>query len=102
MKTLIFIVLFAVAVSLSAQVSAMAQQRGMERCAVSDPTGTLLNVRASPNGKKTVSKLKDGTSIFIEDYRADDQDREWALVRLTGKRVNKSLGWVLKEFLECE
>lgn len=102
MKTLLFTVLCAAAVLLSAHVSTVAQDRGMERCTVVDPTGTLLNVRSSPNGKKIVSRLKNGTSIFIEDYRADAQDREWVLVRLTGKKVNKSLGWVLKDFLECE
>lgn len=102
MKKSLFTILFAAAVVLSAHDSAVAQIRGMERCTVVDPTGTLLNVRSSPNGKKIVSKLKNGTSIFIEDYRADAQEREWALVRLTGKKVNKPLGWVLKEFLECE
>ena len=74
----------------------------MTRCTVVDPTGTLLNVRASPNGKEVVSKLKKGTSVFIEDYRADERDREWVLLRLTGRKVNKSLGWVLSEFLDCE
>ena len=102
MKTLLVIVLLAAAVLLLAQVSATAQDRGMERCKVSDPTGSPLNVRSSPNGKRIVSKLKNGTSIFIEDYRSDREDREWALVRLTGKKVYKPLGWVLKEFLECE
>lgn len=102
MKTLIVIILFAAAVLLSAHVSATAQDRGMERCKVSDPTGSPLNVRSSPNGKRIVTKLKNGTKIYIEDYRADAQDREWVLVRLTGAKVYKPLGWVLREFLDCE
>ena len=77
-------------------------QRGMERCTVSDPTGTSLNVRSSPNGKKVVAKLKNGTRIFIEDYAGDAQDREWVQIRLTGKKVNKPLGWVLREYLKCD
>ena len=77
-------------------------QRGMERCIVSDSTGSPLNVRTSPNGKRVVTKLKNGTDVFIEDYSSDAQDREWVKVRLTGKRVNKGLGWVLREFLVCE
>jgi len=77
-------------------------QRGMERCAVSDSTGSKLNARSSPNGKKIVAKLKNGTRVFIEDYAGDAQDREWVQIRLTGKKVNKPLGWVLREFLDCE
>lgn len=101
MKTLLVIVLFAVAVLLSAHVSASAQDRGMTRCTVADPTGTLLNVRSSPNGKRIVSKLKNGASVFLDKYGDYAQGREWALVRSTGKKVNKPLGWVLSEFLEC-
>lgn len=102
MKILLVIILFAVAVLLSAQISAVAQDRGMSRCTIVDPTGTPLNVRSSPNGKKIVSKLKNGTSVFLDKYGDDAQGREWVLVRLTGRKVNKSLGWVLKDFLECE
>lgn len=102
MKTLLVIVLFAVAVLLSAQTSAVAQDRGFTRCTVVDPTGSPLNVRASPNGKKIVSKLKNGASVFLEKYGDDVQGREWVLVRLTGRKVNKPLGWVLSEFLDCE
>lgn len=79
-----------------------AQQRGMERCIVSDPTDTPLNVRSSPNGKRVVTKLKNGTDVFIEDYSSDAQDREWVKIRLTGRKVNKALGWVLRGFLVCE
>ena len=82
--------------------NAEAQQRGIERCKVSDPSGLMLNVRSLPNGRKIVSKLKNGTSIFIEEYGADMQDGEWVKVRLTGKRVNKALGWVIRENLNCE
>ena len=78
------------------------QTRGMERCVVSDPTGSSLNVRSSPGGKKIVSKLKNGTRVFVENYSGDAKDQAWAEVRLTGKKVNKPLGWVLAEFLECE
>jgi hypothetical protein len=101
MKILLFTVIFA-AVLLSAHVSAFAQDRGFTRCTVVDQTGTPLNVRSSPNGKRIVSKLKSGTSLYLDKYGDDAQGREWALVRLTGKKVNKPLGWVLSEFIECE
>jgi len=78
------------------------QTRGMERCTVSDPTGSPLNVRSTPGGKRIVAKLKNGTRVFVENYSGDAQDRSWAEVRLTGKKVNKPLGWVLQEFLDCE
>jgi len=78
------------------------QTKGMERCTVSDPTGSPLNVRSSPGGKKIVAKLKNGAKVFIESYSGDAKDQSWAEVRLTGKKVNKPLGWVLQEFLDCE
>jgi Bacterial SH3 domain len=69
------------------------------RCKVSDPTGTLLNIRAKPNGK-IVGKLKNGATVFIIEETGDAQDRAWSKIKLTLK--GKAKGWVLRELLECD
>jgi hypothetical protein len=69
-------------------------------CKVTDPTGTPLNVRATPNGK-IVSTLKNGTEVYIEEAASDDKGRPWAKVSATNKGKKRVLGWVLREFISC-
>lgn len=78
------------------------QTSQIQRCTVNDATGTPLNVRSTPNGKKTGVKLKNGTRVFVQYFSGDEQDRSWAEVRLSGKKNAKALGWVLQDLLECE
>jgi hypothetical protein len=72
------------------------------RCTVKDPTGTLLNVRSSPGGKKIVARLKNGTRVWVENFSGDAKDQSWTEVKLSPKKGAKALGWVLQDFLECE
>lgn len=74
----------------------------MQRCTVNDPTGTALNVRDKPNGKRIVGKLKNNARVFADNYAGDAQDRAWAEVRLKNDKKIKPLGWVLQEYLDCE
>lgn len=78
------------------------QQNEIQRCVVINSVGSPLNVRSTPNGKRIVGKLKNGTRVFVENFSGDAQDRSWAEVRLTNKKSSKPLGWVLQDFLECE
>lgn len=71
-------------------------------CTVSDSTGSPLNVRSSPGGKKIVAKLKNGTRVFVQYYSGDAKDQSWAEVRLKKSAKTKPLGWVLQDFLVCE
>lgn len=73
--------------------------QSVQRCVVSDPTGTPLNIRATPNGR-VVGKLKNGAVVFVSTYSGDAQDRSWSQVKLTRKGAAK--GWVLSEYLECD
>jgi hypothetical protein len=41
-----------------------------DRCKVTDPTGTPLNVRSEPNGK-IVGTLANGTLVSITEYKDD-------------------------------
>lgn len=79
-----------------------AQENQIFRCTVKDSTGTLLNVRSTPGGKKIVAKLKNGTKVFVENFSGDAKDQSWAEVRLSSKRGAKPLGWVLQDMLECD
>jgi S1-C subfamily serine protease len=68
-------------------------------CRVADPTGTPLNVRASPNGH-VVAKLKNGLIVSILDRSSDGNGKAWVYV---GDDKNKKpIGWVYRDFLACD
>ena len=60
-------------------------------CIVTDPTGTPLNIRSSPNGN-IVGTLRNGTAVVIQDTAYDRQGRAWAYI---------GVGWVFREFISC-
>ena len=69
-----------------------------ERCRVMDPTGTPLNVRASPNGG-VIGSLRNGVLVSIREITTDGRGRPWALIAQfeSGRRI----GWVFREFIAC-
>lgn len=69
-----------------------------DRCKVTDPTGTPLNVRTGPNGKVT-GTLKNGTLVKILTTLDDGRGRPWAQVAhyQSGQRI----GWLFREFVSC-
>ncbi len=69
-----------------------------ERCKVTDPTGTPLNVRAKPNGKIT-GTLANGTLVAIVESAADANGKPW--VRVEAYTTKKPIGWVFREFVSC-
>jgi len=68
------------------------------RCRVMDPTGTPLNVRATPNGQ-IIGNLPNGLLVSIIDVATDNRGRPWALIARydSGRRI----GWVFREFIAC-
>ncbi|MGO9546770.1 MAG: SH3 domain-containing protein [Rhodomicrobium sp.] len=60
-------------------------------CAVTDPTGTPLNIRSTPNGA-IIGTLRNGASVTIQETLYDSRGRLWA---------NIGIGWVFREFLSC-
>ena len=82
-------------------VTAEAQEFNIIPCKVHDSSGTSLNVRSTPNGKKIVTTLKNETKVEILKETQDSQDRTWSYIRLKKKNA-KPLGWVLTEKLFCE
>lgn len=66
-------------------------------CIVGDPTGTPLNVRASPNGPIR-GALNNMTTVRLLDSVTDDRGRRWALVEpLEGGKT----GWVFRNYVKC-
>lgn len=89
MKKLAFALFTTVVLSVSAHA---------QTCKVTDPTGTPLNVRATPNGK-IIGKLKNNTTVYISEYDYDEKERTWALV--FDAKTDKYIGWVFREFISC-
>jgi uncharacterized protein YgiM (DUF1202 family) len=71
-----------------------------QRCKITDPTGTPLNVRASPNGR-IVGKVRNGTVVYIEANASDRNGKAWARIGTYRGRRYVILGWVFREFISC-
>lgn len=69
-------------------------------CKVTDPTGTPLNVRETPNGK-VVNALRNGREVYIIQTDDDDKNRPWALIGGYYQGKYRVWGWVLREFISC-
>jgi hypothetical protein len=65
---------------------------------VTDPTGTPLNVRESPNGKIT-GTLANGTLVAIVEYKDAANGKPW--VKVVDYKTTKPIGWVFREFVSC-
>ena len=69
-----------------------------ERCKVTDPTGTPLKVRESPNGK-IIGTLANGTFVTIVDSKNTANGKPW--VKVQHAETKKPIGWVFREFVSC-
>jgi len=67
-------------------------------CRVMDPTGTPLNVRATPNGP-IVGTLNNGEQILVF-RQSSDHKGEWVYVR--DYENGKPIGWAFRKFIACE
>jgi hypothetical protein len=68
------------------------------RCMVSDPTGTSLNVRATPQGSIT-GTIGNGAFVRIADTGDDSKGQPWAYI--VGWEGGEQIGWVFREFVSC-
>lgn len=69
-----------------------------DRCKVTDPTGTPLNVRESPNGK-IVGTLANGSLVAIVASQNAANGKAW--VKIVDHTTKKPIGWVFREFVSC-
>jgi hypothetical protein len=67
-------------------------------CRVTDPTGTPLNVRTTPNGH-VVGTLNNGIEVSVLDHASDRSGKAWVYVGTYDD--NKPIGWVYREFIDC-
>ena len=65
---------------------------------MTDPTGTPLNVRESPNGK-IIGTLANGTWSTIVEYKDAANGKPW--VKIVDHETKKPIGWVFREFVSC-
>lgn len=78
-----------------AAVPALAQSR----CAVTDPTGTPLNIRETPNGE-IIGRVTNGVGVRVVNTSFDERGRPWVLIRPRGT-PSQVVGWVYREFVSC-
>jgi hypothetical protein len=78
------------------------EAQAVQHCLVSDPSGTPLNIRSTPNGKRIVGTLKNGTRVAFDTESGDGRDNSWAYIWLDKKNNKKPLGWVLRANLDCQ
>ncbi|HXG78393.1 MAG TPA: SH3 domain-containing protein [Methyloceanibacter sp.] len=69
-----------------------------ERCYVTDPTGTPLNVRDSPNGR-IIGTLPDGKFVSVIKKAKAANGKPWALVAELDTK--ERIGWVFYLYLSC-
>lgn len=67
------------------------------RCVVTDPTGTPLNVRSSPNGP-IQGALHNGTIVRQEQTVQDQKGKSWSYVVPTEEGKP---GWVYRQYVSC-
>ena len=94
LKRLALLCIIPVALSIAVVWTKAAAQ---DQCLVADPTGTLLNVRSSPDGH-IVGALSNGTLVTIFD-RSTNGGSTWVYVGTFENRV--PIGWVYRDYLDC-
>ena len=69
-------------------------------CTVADPTGTPLNVRATPAGRLLPEVFYNGANVTMYETSRDGRgNAAWALV---GKPGGNPYGWVFRDYINCE
>jgi hypothetical protein len=81
-------VMAAIALLVSVNLAAAAEG---ERCKVTDPTGTPLNVRESPKGK-IIGTLANGTFVTIVEFKNAANGKPWSRSSTTRPR-SRSAGF---------
>ena len=67
------------------------------KCMVTDPTGTPLNIRSTPQGA-VVGTIDNGAVVEILERQTDAKGKPWVYIATRGGRP---IGWVFREFVSC-
>lgn len=76
---------------------AIEARTGTRHCTVSDPTGSPMNVRATPRGE-ILGVLRNGSRVAI-DRTAQVNDRTWVFAETEDGTLT---GWVVLNYLRCD
>jgi hypothetical protein len=87
---------FRLALAATVAAQAVTPALAFERCRVTDPTGTPLNVRDL--NLKIVGTLDNGMIVDIRRDGTDPHGKAWAYV---AKPDGDPIGWVYREFISC-
>ncbi len=68
------------------------------RCRVTDPSDTPLNVRTAPYGT-IIGTLQNGRRVSVIDRAPDRRGQPW--VYIADQHDGQLLGWVYREFISC-
>jgi hypothetical protein len=84
--------------ALAAALTALAAAPALasDRCKVTDPTGTPLNVRDLD--MKIVGNLDNGVTVYVQRDGKDPKGKPWAYVTWAN---GDPIGWVYREFISC-
>ncbi len=74
------------------------QAGGDGRCRITDSGPNSLNARTSPTGPVN-AYLKNGMSIAVIESTGDDRGRGWERIATYGTK--QSIGWVVRESVDC-
>ncbi len=67
-----------------------------ERCRVTDPTGTPLNVRDVRMG--IIGTIENDRIVIVRRYGEDARRKPWAFIETP---EGDPIGWVYREFISC-
>jgi hypothetical protein len=81
---------------IAAAALAVAPALAVERCRVTDPTGTPLNVRDA--NMNIMGTIENARIVIIRRYGRDARGKPWAFVETP---EGDPIGWVDREFVSC-
>ena len=82
---------------LGAGLTAIATGAWAQTCTVNDPSGTPLNVRASPYGA-ILGALQNGALVKVQKETSDRRGDAWAYI--VPVQAGKT-GWAFRKYLSC-
>lgn len=90
-------IVIALSLLLAGSASAMAAE---DRCLVTDPTGTPLNVRTGPGQHgMVIGTIENGHRVYVVDHLTGDDGKPWAFIADYGTR--RDIGWVYRDYISC-
>ena len=101
MKIPTFALALAAVLAVGGPLAAPAAAQSARVCVVSDPTGTLLNVRDEPNGR-VVGEIHNGVWVKATD-RTISRGKPWIFIHDSDVNgtLGEPLGWVFAAYLTC-